>query len=157
MHKPAIKGFSRRLKDHNLIIVNFMIKRCCWKSIVFFRIRAGNDQPGRIRKQQYFEVGYRFHQHIFLNIPIRSAYQKEGRNRVKVKDLKPKQIKDYLEYKFSQKSPALLKFYSLFYSLQSLHSNSREECVKRNIYMFDIERVKLKQQSEYGSCPKPKA
>ncbi|KAL4363591.1 hypothetical protein GQ457_04G021610 [Hibiscus cannabinus] len=33
--------------------------------------------------------------------------------------------------------------YSLLDSLQSLHSNSREECVKRNIYLFDIERVKL--------------
>ncbi|KAL4297210.1 hypothetical protein GQ457_12G012190 [Hibiscus cannabinus] len=30
--------------------------------------------------------------------------QKEGRNRVKVEDLKPKRIKDYLEYKFSQKT-----------------------------------------------------
>ncbi|KAL4279347.1 hypothetical protein GQ457_03G013370 [Hibiscus cannabinus] len=49
-------------------------------------------------------------QHIFLNIPIQSAYQKEGRNRVKVKDLKPKRIKDYLEYKFSQRSSALLKY-----------------------------------------------
>ncbi|KAL4346681.1 hypothetical protein GQ457_17G010870 [Hibiscus cannabinus] len=38
------------------------------------------------------------------------AYQKEGRKRVKVKDLKPKRIKGYLEYKFSQKSPALLKY-----------------------------------------------
>ncbi|KAL4313403.1 hypothetical protein GQ457_01G012270 [Hibiscus cannabinus] len=28
---------------------------------------------------------------------------------VKVKDLKPKRIKDYLEYKFSQRSPTLLK------------------------------------------------
>ncbi|KAL4319049.1 hypothetical protein GQ457_18G007940 [Hibiscus cannabinus] len=28
---------------------------------------------------------------------------------VKVKDLKPKRIKDYLEYKFSRKSPTLLK------------------------------------------------
>ncbi|KAL4386484.1 hypothetical protein GQ457_09G017170 [Hibiscus cannabinus] len=44
-----------------------------------------------------------------------------------------------------------------FDSLQSLHSNSREECVKRNIYLFDIERVKLKQRSEYGSCPETKA
>ncbi|KAL4354858.1 hypothetical protein GQ457_06G015010 [Hibiscus cannabinus] len=39
-----------------------------------------------------------------------SAYQKEGRSRVKVKDLKPRRIKDYLEYKFSQRSPALLKY-----------------------------------------------
>ncbi|KAL4336220.1 hypothetical protein GQ457_07G007490 [Hibiscus cannabinus] len=37
------------------------------------------------------------------------TYQKEDRNGVKVNDLKPKRIKDYLEYKFSQKSPALLK------------------------------------------------
>ncbi|KAL4384770.1 hypothetical protein GQ457_15G018310 [Hibiscus cannabinus] len=40
----------------------------------------------------------------------KQTYQKEGRNRVKVKDLKPKRIKGYLEYKFSQKSPALLKY-----------------------------------------------
>ncbi|KAL4351588.1 hypothetical protein GQ457_06G012240 [Hibiscus cannabinus] len=33
----------------------------------------------------------------------------EGRNKVKVKDLKPKRIKDYLECKISQRSPALLK------------------------------------------------
>ncbi|KAK9034850.1 hypothetical protein V6N11_076907 [Hibiscus sabdariffa] len=39
-----------------------------------------------------------------------SAYQKEGRKLVKVKDLKPKRIKGYLEYKFSQRSPALLKY-----------------------------------------------
>ncbi|KAL4383955.1 hypothetical protein GQ457_15G012670 [Hibiscus cannabinus] len=35
---------------------------------------------------------------------------KEGRKIVKVKDLKPKRIKGYLEYKFSQRSPALLKY-----------------------------------------------
>ncbi|KAL4302409.1 hypothetical protein GQ457_10G009740 [Hibiscus cannabinus] len=59
-----------------------MIKRYCWKLFVFFRIHARNDQPGRIKKQQYFG---------------------NQKNRVKVKDLKPKRIKDYLEYKLSQK------------------------------------------------------
>ncbi|KAK9043258.1 hypothetical protein V6N11_071605 [Hibiscus sabdariffa] len=34
---------------------------------------------------------------------------KEGQELVKVKDLKPKRIKDYLEYKFSRRSPTLLK------------------------------------------------
>ncbi|KAL4369653.1 hypothetical protein GQ457_05G021940 [Hibiscus cannabinus] len=34
----------------------------------------------------------------------------KGRIRVKVKDLKPKRIKDYLEYKISQRSPTLLKY-----------------------------------------------
>ncbi|KAL4278694.1 hypothetical protein GQ457_03G015400 [Hibiscus cannabinus] len=38
---------------------------------------------------------------IFSNIPKRSAYQRGGRNKVKVKDLKPKRIKDYLEEKLS--------------------------------------------------------
>ncbi|KAL4301678.1 hypothetical protein GQ457_10G009180 [Hibiscus cannabinus] len=37
-------------------------------------------------------------------------YQQEGRNKVKVKDLEPKHIKDYLECKISQRSPALLKY-----------------------------------------------
>ncbi|KAL4353356.1 hypothetical protein GQ457_06G019190 [Hibiscus cannabinus] len=40
----------------------------------------------------------------------RSTYQQEGRNKVKVKDLKPKRIKDYLECKISQRNPALLKY-----------------------------------------------
>ncbi|KAL4333959.1 hypothetical protein GQ457_07G007890 [Hibiscus cannabinus] len=35
---------------------------------------------------------------------------REGRIKVKVKDLKPKRIKDYLECKISQRSPALLKY-----------------------------------------------
>ncbi|KAL4303426.1 hypothetical protein GQ457_10G006790 [Hibiscus cannabinus] len=87
----------------------------------------------------------------------------EGRPRaVKVKDLKPKRIKDYLEYKFSRRSPTLLKstiscckerrierrnlILFTFDSSQSLHSNSREEGVEKNIYLFDIERVKLKKR-----------
>ncbi|KAL4320061.1 hypothetical protein GQ457_18G009850 [Hibiscus cannabinus] len=45
-----------------------------------------------------------------FRIFLLSTYQKEGRKRVKVKDLKPKRIKGYLEYKFSQRSPALLKY-----------------------------------------------
>ncbi|KAL4363399.1 hypothetical protein GQ457_04G015780 [Hibiscus cannabinus] len=32
-----------------------------------------------------------------------NAYQRGGRNKVKVKDLKPKRIKDYLECKISQR------------------------------------------------------
>ncbi|KAL4282285.1 hypothetical protein GQ457_03G028970 [Hibiscus cannabinus] len=39
---------------------------------------------------------------IFSNIPKGSAYQRGVRNKVKVKDLKPKRIKDYLECKISQ-------------------------------------------------------
>ncbi|KAL4376232.1 hypothetical protein GQ457_02G032710 [Hibiscus cannabinus] len=48
---------------------------------------------------------------IFFNIPKGSVYQREGRIKIKVKDLKPKRIKDYLEYKISQRSPALLKYF----------------------------------------------
>ncbi|KAL4348740.1 hypothetical protein GQ457_17G005890 [Hibiscus cannabinus] len=41
---------------------------------------------------------------IFSNIPKRSVYQRGGRNKVKIKDLKPKRIKDYLECKISQRN-----------------------------------------------------
>ncbi|KAL4334301.1 hypothetical protein GQ457_07G004830 [Hibiscus cannabinus] len=41
---------------------------------------------------------------IFSNIPKGRVYQREGRNKVKVKDLKPKRIKDYLECKNSQRN-----------------------------------------------------
>ncbi|KAL4291130.1 hypothetical protein GQ457_14G026830 [Hibiscus cannabinus] len=44
------------------------------------------------------------HTRIFSNIPKGSAYQREGKNKVKVKDLKPKRIKDYLECKISQRN-----------------------------------------------------
>ncbi|KAL4278370.1 hypothetical protein GQ457_03G017680 [Hibiscus cannabinus] len=70
-----------------------MIKRYCWKLFVLFRFYAENDQPGRIKSQQY----------------LGNHNQEGGRNKVKVKDLKPKRIKDYLECKISQRSPALLK------------------------------------------------
>ncbi|KAL4318020.1 hypothetical protein GQ457_09G018010 [Hibiscus cannabinus] len=40
----------------------------------------------------------------------RRAYQQKSRIEVKDKDLKPKRIKDYLECKISQRSPALLKY-----------------------------------------------
>ncbi|KAL4378910.1 hypothetical protein GQ457_02G033690 [Hibiscus cannabinus] len=45
-----------------------------------------------------------YHIRIFSNIPKRSTYQQGGRNKVKMKDLKPKRIKDYLECKISQKN-----------------------------------------------------
>ncbi|KAL4342243.1 hypothetical protein GQ457_08G031610 [Hibiscus cannabinus] len=44
------------------------------------------------------------HTRIFSSIPKGSAYQREGINKVKVKDLKPKRIKDYLECKISQRN-----------------------------------------------------
>ncbi|KAL4362630.1 hypothetical protein GQ457_04G016220 [Hibiscus cannabinus] len=60
--------------------------------------------------------GSRYHQRILLNIPVLCAYQEESGRIVQVKDLKPKHIKGYLEYKFSQRSPALLKFLYLMTS-----------------------------------------
>ncbi|KAL4283411.1 hypothetical protein GQ457_16G019080 [Hibiscus cannabinus] len=33
-----------------------MIKRYCWKIFVLFRFYARNDQPGRIKSQQYLQV-----------------------------------------------------------------------------------------------------
>ncbi|KAL4283046.1 hypothetical protein GQ457_16G009860 [Hibiscus cannabinus] len=68
-----------------------MSKRYCWKLFVLFRFYARNDQSGRIKSQQYLRT------------------KQGGRNKVKVRDLKPKRIKDYLECKISQMSPALLK------------------------------------------------
>ncbi|KAL4282717.1 hypothetical protein GQ457_16G018580 [Hibiscus cannabinus] len=71
---------------------------------------------------------------------------------VKVKDLKPKRIKDYLEYKptISRCKERRIEKRNLilftFDSSQSLHSNSREKGVKKNIHLFDIERVKLKKR-----------
>ncbi|KAL4283097.1 hypothetical protein GQ457_16G021230 [Hibiscus cannabinus] len=47
---------------------------------------------------------------IFSYIPKGSMYQREGRIKVNIKDLKSKRIKDYLECKISQRSPALLKY-----------------------------------------------
>ncbi|KAL4378760.1 hypothetical protein GQ457_02G019750 [Hibiscus cannabinus] len=63
-------------------------------------------------------------------------------------------VKDYLECKFSRRNCSLLYFfYSIrfrFCSLLILHNlciqNSREKSVEKNIYLFDIERVKLKKQ-----------
>ncbi|KAL4353394.1 hypothetical protein GQ457_06G012510 [Hibiscus cannabinus] len=79
---------------------------------------------------------------------------------VKVKDLKPKHIKDYLEYNRSNinwptisrckgrriKRRNLIHILFTFDSSQSLHSNSREKGVEKNIHLFDIERVKLKKR-----------
>ncbi|KAL4379893.1 hypothetical protein GQ457_02G033840 [Hibiscus cannabinus] len=88
-----------------------MIKRYCCKSFVLFRIYARNDQSGSVKMQQY--LAYRncieATQSIRTQNMSRQTCQKEGGRIVKVKDLKLKRIKDYLEYKFSQRSPALLK------------------------------------------------
>ncbi|KAL4352829.1 hypothetical protein GQ457_06G009180 [Hibiscus cannabinus] len=91
-HQPARKRFSRRLKDHLRSIEARMRKllkgpRHYDLKIGDFQDKfyAGNDQPGRMKC---------------------SSIEK---NKVKVKDLKPKRIKDYLECKNNQRSPALLK------------------------------------------------
>ncbi|KAL4385616.1 hypothetical protein GQ457_15G013670 [Hibiscus cannabinus] len=54
--------------------------------------------------QQYCGVKGINHIRIFSNIPKEIVFQREGRNKVKVKDLKPKHIKDYLECKISQRN-----------------------------------------------------
>ncbi|KAL4351420.1 hypothetical protein GQ457_06G012300 [Hibiscus cannabinus] len=48
----------------------------------------------------------------------------------------------------SERRPRIFKIQILFTfdSSHSLHSNSREKSVERNIYLFDIERVKLKKR-----------
>ncbi|KAL4333413.1 hypothetical protein GQ457_07G007040 [Hibiscus cannabinus] len=59
-----------------------------------------NDQPDRIRKQQYF-MEHKLHR---SNLEYKDSEFKEGGKIINVKDLKPKCIKDYLEYKFSQRT-----------------------------------------------------
>ncbi|KAK8510889.1 hypothetical protein V6N12_036803 [Hibiscus sabdariffa] len=54
--------------------------------------------PGR-RKES--EKGFRFHQNIFLNIPVRGARLKEVET-IQRQDPKPMHAKDYLECKFSR-------------------------------------------------------
>ncbi|KAL4363447.1 hypothetical protein GQ457_04G020230 [Hibiscus cannabinus] len=90
-----------------------MLKRYCWKLFVLFRFYARNDQPGRIKSQQYCEVVLkqlisqrpRNHQGkiIFFNIPNEVCI-KEAEIKSKSKNLKPKRIKDYLEYTISQRN-----------------------------------------------------
>ncbi|KAL4361460.1 hypothetical protein GQ457_04G019890 [Hibiscus cannabinus] len=88
-----------------------MIKRYCWKLFVFFRIHARNDKPGRIRKQQYFEV-------VLKQLKVQ-------RPRI-FRDLKPKRIKDYLEYKFSQNSAALLKELNSSNEVNTVHVRNQK-------------------------------
>ncbi|KAL4296100.1 hypothetical protein GQ457_12G000110 [Hibiscus cannabinus] len=73
-----------------------MIKQYCWKLFVFFRIYARNDQPGRIKCSSIVE--------IFSYILKGRVYQREGRIKVNIKDLKPKRIKDCLECKINQRT-----------------------------------------------------
>ncbi|KAL4282884.1 hypothetical protein GQ457_16G015310 [Hibiscus cannabinus] len=65
--------------------------------------------------------------------------QKEGWRIVKVKDLKPKRIKDYLEYKFSQMSPALLKELNSRNEVNTVHvrDQKHELTPPRNRYPCD--------------------
>ncbi|KAL4284212.1 hypothetical protein GQ457_16G018930 [Hibiscus cannabinus] len=51
----------------------------------------------------------RYRIRIFSYIPKGGTYQREGGIKVKVKDLKPKRIKDYLECKISQRNQNQLR------------------------------------------------
>ncbi|KAL4319399.1 hypothetical protein GQ457_18G009320 [Hibiscus cannabinus] len=64
---------------------------------------------------------------------------KEGGKIVKVKDLKPKCIKDYLEYKFSQRSLALLKELNSSKEVNTVHDRDQkhEPTPPRNRYPCD--------------------
>ncbi|KAL4376211.1 hypothetical protein GQ457_02G023570 [Hibiscus cannabinus] len=88
-----------------------MIKRYCWKQNErqqSSKQNLGPDIP--IRGRRTYQQGRRNHIRIFSYIPKGGTYQREGGIKVKVKDLKPKRIKDYLECKISQRSPTLLKY-----------------------------------------------
>ncbi|KAL4291322.1 hypothetical protein GQ457_14G016260 [Hibiscus cannabinus] len=82
----------------------------------FLEIAKAQKSQGRISAQIFQprpkdEIAERdiYRTRIFSNIPKEGVYQRGVKNKVKVKDLKPKRIKDYLECKISQRSPALLK------------------------------------------------
>ncbi|KAL4318496.1 hypothetical protein GQ457_18G009490 [Hibiscus cannabinus] len=67
------------------------------------------------------------------------AHQKEGRRIVKDEDLKPKRIKDYLEYKFSQRSLTLLKELNSRNEVNTVHvrDQKHELAPPRNRYPCD--------------------
>ncbi|KAL4283324.1 hypothetical protein GQ457_16G013050 [Hibiscus cannabinus] len=64
----------------------------------------------QLRSQRPRKHQGRISAQIFSAMAEGRKYQQEGRIKVKVKDLKPKRIKDYLECKISQRSSALLKY-----------------------------------------------
>ncbi|KAL4290182.1 hypothetical protein GQ457_14G015590 [Hibiscus cannabinus] len=77
-----------------------------------------------MKMQQYLEVVLK---QLRSQRPRIYQGRKEGRIKVKVKDLKPKRIKDYLEYKFSQRRfrPNIIN--------RSMISIVREENERRNL------------------------
>ncbi|KAL4325039.1 hypothetical protein GQ457_11G026360 [Hibiscus cannabinus] len=76
-----------------------------------------------------------------LLMPPAPSHHKEGQRIVKVEDLKPKRIKDYLEYKFSQRSPALLKELNSRNEVNTVHvrDQKHELAPPRNRYPCDNE------------------
>ncbi|KAL4311642.1 hypothetical protein GQ457_01G018470 [Hibiscus cannabinus] len=113
------QGKSAQRQGGTLNNVIFMIKRYCWKLFVLFRIYARNDQPGRMKcssivfpaaaEEQIKQEGIN-RIRIFSNIPKGSVYQRgKAEIKSKSKDLKPKCIKDYLEYKLQPKESCFIK------------------------------------------------
>ncbi|KAL4281116.1 hypothetical protein GQ457_03G002130 [Hibiscus cannabinus] len=75
--------------------------------------------------------GLRFHQHNSLNIP---GFGRNLINRPTISHCRERRIERRNLILFT------------FDSSQSLHSNSREKGVEKNIYFFDIEKVNLTKQ-----------
>ncbi|KAL4336143.1 hypothetical protein GQ457_07G006500 [Hibiscus cannabinus] len=98
--KEAVLGLHHMRQKNHLHFKECMIQGLCESSMPakkrFSRRLKDHEGIKRIR--------------IFSNIPKGRVYQQRFRNKVKVKDLKPKRIKDYFECKISQRSHALLKY-----------------------------------------------
>ncbi|KAL4309406.1 hypothetical protein GQ457_01G018920 [Hibiscus cannabinus] len=74
------------------------------------------ERSTRQNKEETAEYQPRFSAPVDKRSIERDSYQRDDKKLVKVKDLKPKRIQGYLEYKFSQRSPALLKYLYLMTS-----------------------------------------
>ncbi|KAL4342525.1 hypothetical protein GQ457_08G027940 [Hibiscus cannabinus] len=126
-HQPARKRFSRRLKDHvfrdthtqkamwctslrkllcNLKLRSIEVKmRKLLKGPRHYNLQIGDFQDNSSDRERPRKHQSTISAQIFsATAEGRGMYQQEGRNKVKVKDLKPKHIKDYLECKISQRN-----------------------------------------------------
>ncbi|KAL4290278.1 hypothetical protein GQ457_14G016220 [Hibiscus cannabinus] len=104
------------------------------------QLRQRKKRPAEIfylgRKEESIK-GLQLDQNILLNIPVRRAHSNEGRD-CSERDPKPMHLKFTWSTSFIRK-----KFHSFLILHTFFHLNSREKSVRRNTYLFDIERIKL--------------
>ncbi|KAL4348533.1 hypothetical protein GQ457_17G007020 [Hibiscus cannabinus] len=108
----------QRLCENSMLRITEVKMRKLLKGPRHYNLQIGDFQDKQIEMQQYCGVALkqlrsqrpRKHQgtisaQIFpAAAEGRGTYQQEGRNKVNIKDLKTKRIKDYLECKISQRN-----------------------------------------------------